>query len=126
MLYLKAPGQGPSVDEPRRSWGKLTRYLEIGEDGYAVRHVDVYENGHVLRFDRTHWVDNFGMLADMRYNPKKWEKWWGPSLTIEAAEFDEVWRAAEASPTWRLQLDTPLMDQVGKMPIWLRRRSGSR
>jgi hypothetical protein len=124
VIYQKAPNQGPCLDEPRRSWGKFTRYTEIGDDLYAHRHVDVYANGYSLRYDRTHWVDGFGILADMRYNAKKWENCWGPVIAIDPSEFDAVWQAAEASPTWTKQLSSAKMVELGTVPVWLTRRTG--
>jgi hypothetical protein len=125
VIYQKSPGQGPFPDEPRKSWGPLTRYLEIGDDLYALRHVDVYANGHALRYDRVHWVDDFGILADARYHPKRWEKWWGPSVVIDPSEFEVVWRAAESSPSWPIQVASARMARMGAVPIWLARRRGT-
>lgn len=119
MIYQKAPSQGPRPYEPLRFWGRFTRYLEIGEDRYILRHVDLYENGHLLRYDRCHWVDGFGILAEMRYDEKKWEEWWGPAIPIDAAEFESVWRIAGAAACWRLQLAGALMSKLGRVPIWL-------
>ena len=118
MFHEKsAEGQGPRTCDPVRSWGLFIRYLEIGDDLYAVRHVDVFANGHALRYDRVHWVDDYGMLADMRYS-SKWKKWW-PSLLVEPAEFEEVWCAAETSPVRPLQIATARMSEMGESPVWL-------
>ncbi len=119
MVYHKAPGQGPLELEPLSSWGVFTRYLEIGDDRYAVRHVDVFANGHALRYDRAHWVDDLGMLADARYRPKTWVRWWGPAVPVTADEFERVWAAAESSPARPLQLATAKMGRWGSIPVWL-------
>ena len=95
--------------------------MEIGDDRSCLRHVDVYANGYSLRYDRTHWVDGFGILADMRYDARKWVKWWGPLITISPSEFEAVWTAAALSPTWPGQLSSQKTDEMGKVPIWLRR-----
>ena len=124
MIYRKAPNQGPFDGEPRRSWGTIARYTEIGDDLYALRHVDVFTNGYTLRYDRTHWVDGFGMLADMRYDVKKWENWWGPAIAIDPAEFEAVWQAATSSPTWSEQVGCAQMAELGAVPIWLQLRAG--
>jgi hypothetical protein len=47
MLYLKA-----RIAPPWPEWGDTTRYLEIGDDLYATRHLDLYDNGNALRYDR--------------------------------------------------------------------------
>jgi hypothetical protein len=118
MLHQKAPGQNREY-EPMRSWGAFTRYIEIGDDLYATRHVDAYENGYTLRYDRIHWADGFGILADMRHS-KKCDRWWGPPIEIDPIEFEAAWQAATASPTWQEQIDTAKMSQLGAVPIWLR------
>jgi len=124
MLYLKMTNRACEY-EPLASWGTSTRYLEIGDDRYATRHVDAYRNGHFLRYDRSHWVDEFGILADMRYDERKWTKWWGQAARIAAADFESAWQAAEISSVRHLQLRTAMMMTMGAEPIWLvlRRRS---
>jgi hypothetical protein len=122
MLYLKATEQGPRELEPLRSWGTFTRYVEIGDDRYAVRQVDVYANGYALRYDRTHWVDDLGVLTDSFYRPKKnWERWWGPSLEMAVEEFEQVWTGAEMSSVRQVQISTARMGVGGcpTEPIWL-------
>lgn len=121
MLHLKAPGLYQD-HEPFRSWGHFARYLEIGEDLYPTRHVDAYENGYRLRYDRDHWADDFDILAQMKYNKKKWERWWGPAIDIDLIEFEEQWKLATQSPTWQEQIVTAQMSRLGAVPIWLRPR----
>ena len=121
-IYIEAPGQEPHESWPMKSWGRFTRYMQIGEDRYALRHVDVYANGYALRYDRVHWVDGFGILAEMRYDAEKWAEWWGPSITIGPSEFEAVWRAAESSPTWEQQVRSARMSKDGPTPVWLNRR----
>jgi hypothetical protein len=101
-----------------RSWGPFTRYIEIGNDLYPTRHVDAYENGYILRYDRIHWVDDYGLLAGMKHS-NKWDKWWGPSLETDVTEFEEIWEAAAASRAWPKQMDTAKMSQIGAVPFWL-------
>src|SRR5262245_38756671 len=57
--FAKAVGQGPEVWEAKASWGRFIRYLEIGDDLWVVRQVDVFKNGNILSYDRSHWVDEF-------------------------------------------------------------------
>jgi len=121
MVRHKLHNQGPLESEPLRSWGPFTRYLEIGADKYATRQIDVFENAYALRYDRIHWVDDLGMLADSRYRPKTWERWWGPSISVTEEEFEQVWRSVESSPVWRLQLATAKMGKGmwSPRPTWL-------
>lgn len=123
ILYLKAPDQTHGL-EPPASWGAFTRYVEIGDDLYAVRHVDVFANGYALSYDRVHWVDELGMLGDMRYDEKKWTKWWGAALEITPEEFEAVWRSAEESPARPIQLRGEKTSEMGVTPVWLARLKG--
>lgn len=117
--FEKAVGQGPAILEPAAHWGQFTRYIEIGEDVRAVRQVDVFENGSLLCYDRAHWLDDFGMLADARINRNRKDERWGHSEEIEATEFESAWTVARASPLWRQQVATAQMAQTAALPIWL-------
>jgi hypothetical protein len=121
--YVKATGQGPA-DGPEQveSWGRFTRYLEIGEDLRAFRQVDVFGNKNLLSYDRSHWVDDFGMLADGRLNRTCKQGPWGRSREIAADEFERIWTAARSSPIWQQQVATAQMARLAKLgviPIWL-------
>ncbi len=126
MVYLLTRAQGPAGLEPRCSWGTFTRHLEIGDDRYVLRHVDLFENGYAVRYDRVHWVDDLGMLADMPYCPRAWEKWWGPAISLRAVEFEWVWTTVESSPARPLQLATAKMGRWGVVPPWLVRRGNAK
>jgi hypothetical protein len=117
--FLKAVRQGPAIRPPVSSWGLFTRYLEVGEDLFATRQVDVYESGDVLSYDRSHWVDEFGMLADAPLNRNRKHGPWGSWVEIGEAEFEEVWKAARASSCWQRQTSTEGMSRLGTVPVWL-------
>lgn len=117
--YQKAVGQGPAILEPAASWGRFTRYIQVGEDLRAARQVDAFEYGNLLCYDRVHWVDDFGMLADARLNRNRKRGRWGQSEEIKAEEFERVWNAARASPLWQQQVETEQMGRMGAVPIWL-------
>jgi hypothetical protein len=119
MYYEKAGSQGPSMREPLATWGRFTRYLELGEDLWALCQVDVFENGNMLRYDRIHWVDGFGILASARINRNGKQGLWGHGEEIDTAEFDRIWTAARASPLWRHQQATAQMARLGVVPVWL-------
>jgi hypothetical protein len=114
----KAVGQGPAILEPPATWGTFTRCLEIGEDLRPVRQVDVFENGNLLSYDRTHWVDDFGMLGDARINRNRMHGPWGQCEEIEPGEFERVWTVARASPMWPRQVASAQMAQMGVVPVW--------
>jgi hypothetical protein len=120
--YSKAAGQGPATLEPAASWGRFTIYLEVGEDLWVVRQVNVFQNGNLLSYDRAHWVDEFGMLGDARINRNRKHGPWGQSEEVEAAEFERVWAAARASPLWAQQVAKAQMTWKGAVPVWLTSR----
>lgn len=105
---------------PKSSWGTLTRYLEVGEDHRATRHIDVWENGRILSYDRDHWIDEFGMLADGISDPTLKLPDWIEVCTIPRKQFETVWRQARSSSDWIEQQSNAQMAVVGFSPIWLR------
>ena len=46
------------------NWGTCTYYFETEDDGFPVRHIEVYENGNVLRYSEQNLEDEFGTLAN--------------------------------------------------------------
>jgi hypothetical protein len=119
VIYIKKTGIGPHGEYPNHDWGTLTRYLEIGDDNFAVRHVDVYDNGNILRYDRQHWGDAFDHLAERKYDREKWERRWGPGEVISATDFESVWKAALASPLWPQQAHSASVLNVHGPAPWL-------
>ncbi|MFB2645355.1 hypothetical protein ACE09Y_03645 [Raphidiopsis sp. BLCC-F218] len=69
------------------SWGSSTYFMEIDSDLYAIRQVEVYENGNVLFYDKSHLFDDYGMLCDKRLDDNNIEE-----FEISKAEFEEVWQ----------------------------------
>lgn len=45
-------------------WGTSTWYFEVDDDGYAVRQLELYDAGVVLKYDERHPNDEFGGLSD--------------------------------------------------------------
>jgi len=68
-------------------------YVELGDDGFVLRQVDAFENGMLSRYDRAHWDDQFGTLADFRFGPT-WLRHWGTPEVIPKEEFEKKWAAA--------------------------------
>jgi len=95
--YQKSPVQEPYPYKESESWGKFVRFIELGDDGYALRQVDEFENGYLSRYDRAHWDDQFGSLANFRFGPN-WIRHWGTPLIISQEEFEKKWAAAGRSP----------------------------
>ena len=119
--WTKSDEQGPSMLGPMSEWGKFTRYIEVGIDLRANRHVDSFENSYMLRYDRTHWVDSFGFLADARINRNRLTGPWGTSEEISAQEFQSIWTQAGNGSLWKQQLKASRSETMGEVPIWLAR-----
>ena len=120
-LYDKTPDNEVLDGLPASGWGKFTRYLEIATDRYVSRQVDWFENGYALRYDREHYVDQFGMLADLRYS-EDWHQWWPNSVPIDQAEFEGIWSSAEHTPALPLQLQSKEAASWPTVPPWLARK----
>jgi hypothetical protein len=107
VRYLKSPVQPANALTDACHWGRFTRYMELGDDAFALRQVDEYENGHLTGYDRKHWTDQFGTLADFRYG-RTWVKHWGEPNTIDRAEFEAKWNAAATSPPAAIRRASPV------------------
>ena len=70
------------------TWGTSTYFLELGQDLYAIRQIEIYENGNVLFYDGTHHADNYGMLCDKQLFDEDIQE-----FGITKAEFEEVWNS---------------------------------
>lgn len=97
MSYRKCPGQRVA-DPPLSEWGNFTRFLEIAEDGFANRQVDIFVNGCALMYDREFWCDDESSLADMKFDQDRWTESWGPHYEITEKQFEIEWEFAEAAP----------------------------
>ena len=109
MWYFKAPGSvirlSPSGKFYQRhddtDWGRITQYREVADDQFAFRQVDVYENGNVLRYNRSHRRDDYGSLTGRKFGRKpKWAVDFPGAEMISASEFEKVWQKALMSPLW--------------------------
>jgi hypothetical protein len=117
MPRFKAPGRWLRRDSAAAEWGDFVRFLEIADDQFAIRQVDVFEN--VIRYDRAHWCDDFGQLLGMRFSRKpKWSFSFPGVQLIELADFGRVWRAALRSAQWKLQVARSRAGQWGATPPW--------
>ncbi len=120
MLYVKAPGRCLRTDSLAAGWGAMTCYLEVGDDQYAVRQIEVYHNGNILRYDRSHWCDAFGQLFGLRFSRQpKWAEFFPGGRVIELAEFERVWREARGSSQWEQQAASSRSAEWGELPSWL-------
>src|SRR5215468_8783914 len=90
VRYQRSPTQQAYEYKESSSWGTFVRYLELGDDGFPSRQVDEYANGYLTRYDRAHWDDQFGTLANYRFG-EAWVRHWGQPQPITREEFEEKW-----------------------------------
>jgi hypothetical protein len=104
MFYFKAPGRH-NRSPLTADWGGISRYAEVGDDQRAVRQVDIFDNGHALRYDQSHQWDSYGMLLGSRFSRKpKWAAFFPGAEMISGDDFERVWQSAHSSPLWALQV----------------------
>jgi hypothetical protein len=74
------------------SWGAATWFVEVGDDGWPLRQVEVYDDGPVLRYGPNRTEDDYGGLGAARLEAvEDWTRW-----VISAAEFEEAWSSASS------------------------------
>ncbi|BAY34711.1 hypothetical protein NIES2107_66170 [Nostoc carneum NIES-2107] len=69
------------------NWGTSTYLLELGHDLYAIRQIEIYENGNVLFYDPSHIADDYGRLCDKQLNEEDVK-----DFAINKAEFEQIWQ----------------------------------
>ena len=45
-------------------WGHSVWFFEVGDDGWPIRHVEVYDAGRVLRYGPSRQEDSYGGLGE--------------------------------------------------------------
>ena len=94
MFHFKAPGR-LMQESLARNWGGITQYLEVGDDQRAVRQVNIYDNGNVLRYDRFHQWDDSAMLLGLKFSRnRRWAAFFPGAEMISGDDFERVWRSA--------------------------------
>ncbi|MDL9979074.1 hypothetical protein [Microbacterium candidum] len=63
----------------------------MGDDDFASRQIELYENGPTLRYDLARLEDHFGQLGQAAFDdPDEWMPW-----NISDTEFEQVWNRRE-------------------------------
>lgn len=101
MRYLKGADRYYRRGFLSEGWGEFTLYLEI-DDQLVVREVHAHESGQLLRYDRSHWCDDFGMMHVGRFSRK--QKASRDYETITPEQFERIWRLALRSELWPQQV----------------------
>ena len=89
MLYFKREWKDTRGDQ-YDSWGTCTYYFETDDKGQPSRHVEIYDNGNVLKYSKDNLEDEFGTLANNKLYLKQFEP-----FKIEQNDFMEVWFESE-------------------------------
>ncbi|MGX1614923.1 DUF6881 domain-containing protein [Micromonospora chalcea] len=71
-------------------WGRSLWYLEVGDDGWPVRQIEVYDAGHVLRCGPRCGEDRYGGLGQASLYDSD-EDWSGFEIT--GVEFERIWHS---------------------------------
>jgi hypothetical protein len=72
--------------------------VEVGDDQIAVRHLCGFENDNVLRYNRQHTWDDYGMLVGMKFSRKpKWAKVFPGVEKGAERDFARVWRDQDST-----------------------------
>ena len=84
MFYFKAPGFCIHKDFITADWGEFVRYVEVADDQYAMRQVEVFQGGRMFRrYNRSYWCDDFGMLVGAQVRAASLN---GPTFSPSAEE----------------------------------------
>jgi hypothetical protein len=78
--------------EPDRwdyDWGLSTSYVEYDESGTALRKLEVYANGNVLKYDHKHPRDPYGQLRQPTVAPEVFRTL--PGQLVSQEEFEQAW-----------------------------------
>ena len=90
MRYFRRPWDELRGDE-HDAWGTSVWFLEIDDEGWIRRQVQVYDTGPTLTYDDTAPHDAYGELGDQQVDID--DDGYTPFI-IDAATFDAAWRDA--------------------------------
>ena len=85
MRYFKFNWNETRGDEYDH-WGHSTWYLEIGEEDFPNRQIELYDNGTILKYSRENPVDEFGELGDQKFDLSEFG-----GVECAKLEFDDCW-----------------------------------
>jgi hypothetical protein len=70
------------------SWGTCIFYFETDDERFVVRQIQVYESGHVLKYDFEYVDDEFGGLADQQLQLEEFS-----GNEISEKKFTSAWQS---------------------------------
>jgi len=88
MKYYRAEWNETRGDE-YDNWGTSIWFLELDNENFPLRQIEVYQNGKRLKYDKVNFQDKFGMLGDQ---PLDTDEINGMNeIEITLAEFESEW-----------------------------------
>lgn len=90
MNYIKANWNETRGDE-YDSWGTSIWFLELDDENFPSRQIEVYQNGKRLKYDKDNFQDKFGMLGDQSMDIDEINGMNG--IEITRAEFESEWNS---------------------------------
>ncbi|MCX6316048.1 MAG: hypothetical protein NTW29_02055 [Bacteroidetes bacterium] len=84
--YFKRHWDETTEDPLTNSWGTSTYYFETNEEGEVLRQIEVYNEGHILFYDKNNVEDEFGRLSEVALGLIEFEE-----FKIGSVEFEKIW-----------------------------------
>ena len=88
--YIKRQWDDSTGEDLTDSWGTSTYLIEIDDEFYALRQIQIFEDGHVLKYSVDFTEDEFGMLSDQPLDIDEFEQ-----SFISEKEFIDTWQKFE-------------------------------
>ena len=70
-------------------WGKSDWYMELDNDGWTIRQIQIFDNGPKLKYDLKNKSDEYGMLNDQKTDIKEFVLDGGIEITHDV--FENKW-----------------------------------
>ena len=67
-------------------WGPAVYFFEVSDEWRTIRQMEVYDDGHVLRYEADHTADDYGFLSVDPGNREDFEPY-----EIDGAAFESAW-----------------------------------
>lgn len=67
-------------------WGKSWLLIEVANDNYLNRQIEIYDNGKILKYSREKLTDEFGGLGDQKFNLNEFH-----GEECSSLEFESQW-----------------------------------
>ena len=110
MRYYSGKRQSCGASFLSAEWGGFTFFIEVN-DQHVMRQVNQYDNGKILRYDRSHWCDKFGSMFVGTLSRK--QKAGRYMAMLSRNEFERVWKQALANSIWDEQQAHSMMHEWG-------------